>query len=152
MRHFQKLTLICEKLGKLPEEDFDFVSSERAKKFLRSLPDTPPLPLEQQFPDTPPNALDLLGKMLQINPAKRINIDDALAHPFFDGLRHDGDIYCADSCFDYGFEEQELNRVRLKELIWEEMASFRPSCLPVPSRKDNEIPTGKTSKFRKWKD
>ena len=118
---------------------------------MRSLPDDAPLPLDKQFPDAPPDALDLLNKMLQINPSKRITVDGALAHPFFDAIRDENDIYNADSYFDYSFEDQRLDRVRLKELIWEEMASFRPSCLPVPSRRKENPASSKSLKFRKWK-
>ena len=39
-----QLTLINEKLGKLPGEHLDFVTSDKAKRFLRKQPDTPPAP------------------------------------------------------------------------------------------------------------
>lgn len=38
--------------------------------------------------------------------------------------------------FDFGFEDENLHRVRLQELIWEEISTFRPSCLPVARRQD----------------
>lgn len=34
------------------------------------------------FPDANPLAIDLLEKMLQFNPAKRITVEEALAHPY----------------------------------------------------------------------
>jgi glycogen synthase kinase 3 beta len=36
---------------------------------------------------TPPEALDLLSKMLMYSPRARISAIQALAHPFFDDLR-----------------------------------------------------------------
>lgn len=129
------MTIISEKLGKLPKEDLDFVTSEKAKRFMTKLPDKPAPSLRRQFPGTPPDALDLLGKMLQIHPKKRITVAEALKHPFLAALHSPADEPVADAKFDFGFEEQDLHRVKLQELIWEEVSTFRPNCLPVPSRK-----------------
>jgi serine/threonine protein kinase len=35
-----------------------------------------------QFPHTPVDALDLMRKMLETHPRKRITVEDSLAHPF----------------------------------------------------------------------
>lgn len=102
---------------------------------MRKLPDKPVVSLRRQFPGTPPDALDLLSKLLQIHPGKRITVEDALVHPFLASLHNPRDEPVADTPFDFGFENQDLYRVRLQELIWEEVGSFRPSCLPVAPRK-----------------
>jgi len=131
-----QLTLICGKLGKLPEEDFDFITSEKAKRFMRKLPDKAHPSLRRQLPNTPPEALDLLSKMLQIHPRKRITVEEALEHPFMGPLHSPDDEPVAETPFDFSFEDEKLHRVRLQELIWEEVGDFRPHCLPVPPRKD----------------
>lgn len=41
----------------------------------------------ERKPPTPPEALDLIQKLLQYNPKKRLKPIEALAHPFFDELR-----------------------------------------------------------------
>ena len=47
---------------------------------------TPPC-LRDQFPATASDeALDLLSKMLEFNPEKRISVEGALAHPFMKNL------------------------------------------------------------------
>lgn len=134
--YIDQLTIICEKLGKLPEEHLDFVTSEKAKRFMRKLPDKPPLSLRRQFPGTPPDALDLLRKMLTIHPRYRITVKEALEHPFLSQLHCEDDEPVAEASFDFSFEDENLHRVRLQELIWEEVGDFRPSCLPVPNRRD----------------
>jgi len=134
--YIDQLTIITDKLGKLPETELDFVTSDKAKRFMRKLPSKTPVPLSQQFPAASPEALDLLRKMLSVHPKKRISVEDALAHPFFRQLHSPEDEpVCDHGSFDFAFEDEHLHRRRLQELIWEEVGSFRPSVLPVaPSR------------------
>ena len=131
-----QLTIISEKLGRLPEEDLDFVTSEKAKRFMRKLPNKTPIPFSKRFPNATSDAIDLLYKMLQIHPQKRIDVVRALRHPFFASLHNEKDEPVAHSHFDFSFEDEKLHRVRLQELIWKEVGEFRPSCLPIPPRKD----------------
>jgi len=143
--YIDQLTIVSEKLGKLPEEDLDFVTSEKAKRFMRKLPEKPAPSLKRQFPGTPSDALDLLSRMLQIHPRKRIDVETALRHPFLSQLHSPDDEPVAESSFDFSFEDEHLHRVRLQELIWEEVGDFRPSCLPVPPRRDGSRAGGSGS-------
>mmetsp|Transcript_50623 Transcript_50623/g.107852 ORF Transcript_50623/g.107852 Transcript_50623/m.107852 type:complete len:545 (+) Transcript_50623:185-1819(+) len=138
--YIDQLTLITTKLGKLPEDELDFVTSEKARRFMRKLPNKSPTPLSQQFPNASAECLDLLRQMLQIHPRKRITVEDALKHPFMAQLHSEEDEPECDRPFDFGFEDEKLHRVRLQELIWEEVGDFRPACLPVPPRKDGTRP------------
>lgn len=130
----KQLTLITEKLGKLSAREMDFVTSSKAKNFLRKLPDKPVIPLAHQFPKASKSAIDLLERMLQIHPRKRINVEDALKHPFFAPYHNVEDELTAPTPFDFSFEDEKLHRVRLQELIWQEVGDFRPTCLPVPGK------------------
>eukprot|EP00980_Cylindrotheca_fusiformis_P018942 scaffold6331_cov195-Cylindrotheca_fusiformis.AAC.6 len=134
--YIDQLTRISKKLGKLPDKDLDFVTSDKAKRFMRKLSDEPPVPLSLQFPNTSLDALDVLKKMLEIHPKKRITVGEALAHPFFAQLHSAEDEPVAEAPFDFSFEKEKLHRVRLQELIWQEAGHFRPSCLPVAPRRD----------------
>jgi len=114
----------------------DFITSSKAKSFLRKLPNKEPVPLKRQFPRAPPAAIDLLTRMLEIHPRKRIDVSAALSHPFFASLHNPQDEPIAHAPFDFSFEDEKLHRVRLQELIWEEVGDLRPNCLPVPRRND----------------
>ncbi len=46
-------------------------------------------PFKLVFPDADPDALDLLEKMLQFDPHKRITVMEALAHPYLAAIRSD---------------------------------------------------------------
>lgn len=129
--YIDQLTIIAEKLGKLPDNELDFVTSDKAKRFLRKLPNKPPASMSRQFPGAPTEALNALRKMLQIHPKKRHTVEQSLSHPFFRQLHSADDEPVAKSDFDFSFEKEKLKRMRLKELIWNEVGECRPSCLPV---------------------
>jgi len=136
--YIDQLTIISEKLGKLDESELDFVTSEKARRFMRKLPNKQATPLTVQFPHTPLDALDLMRKMLEIHPRKRINVEDSLEHPFLAQLHSPEDEPVAEALFDFSFEKEKLHRLRLQELIWLEAGHFRPSCLPVAPRREEE--------------
>lgn len=131
-----QLTIISEKLGKLPDIDLDFVTSEKAKRFMKKLPNKSPVHMSLQFPGAPLDALDAMRKMLEIHPHKRITVEQSLKHTFFEQLHNPSDEPVSSRPFDFSFEDEKLHRLRLQELIWLEAGSFRPSCLPVAPRRD----------------
>jgi mitogen-activated protein kinase 1/3 len=98
---------------------------------MRKLPHKTPVPLNEQLASTSPEALDVLRKMLEIHPRKRSTVDQALKHTFFESLHNPDDEPVSSRSFDFSFEEDTLRRIRLQELIWQEVGDFRPSCLPV---------------------
>jgi mitogen-activated protein kinase 1/3 len=102
---------------------------------MRKLPNKPPVPLSEQFPGTPSEALDLMAKMLTIHPQKRITVEQSLSHPFFAQLHSPEDEPVAERPFDFTFEDEKLHRVRLQELIWQEVGDLRPACLPIGPRR-----------------
>ena len=127
--YIAQLRLICDKLGRPSMEDLDFVTSERAKKFMTTLPEKPPVALEDFIPSQrdQKEAIDLLIKMLGFNPDKRITIDKSLEHPFLTSLHNPDDEPVANFTFCFEFENEELSRERVQELIWDEIRSYHPS-------------------------
>jgi serine/threonine protein kinase len=136
-----QLTIIADKLGKLPDTELDFVTSEKAKRFMKKLPNKTPVHLSLQFPGAPLDALDAMRKMLEIRPDSRITVANALKHPFFEALHNPADEPVSSRPFDFSFENEKLHRLRLQELIWEEVGDFRPLALPVAPRR-SEATTG----------
>lgn len=124
--YIAQLRLICDKLGRPSEKDLDFVTSERAKRFMNSLPNKPPTPLAELFPKhrNEKDALHLLKKMLEIHPKRRISIHDALEHPFLESLHNPDDEPVSSSTFSFEFENDELPREKVQELIWEEIKEY----------------------------
>lgn len=127
--YIAQLRLICDKLGRPTEDDLDFVTSERAKRFMLSLPSKPPTPLGELFPvhKGEKDALHLLKCMLEIHPKKRITIEKCLEHPFLESLHNPDDEPVNETPFSFEFEHEDLSRERVQELIWEELREYHPS-------------------------
>lgn len=130
--YIAQLRLICEKLGRPDEKDLDFVTSERAKRFMKSLPNKPPAPFTQVFENhkNEKDALHLLRKMLEIHPKKRISVEKALEHPFLESLHNSDDEPISPITFTFEFEHEDLSRERVQELIWDEIREYHKDLPP----------------------
>jgi len=79
-----QLDRIIEVTGRPSQEDIEAINSPFAATMLESLPETQPRSLASMFPNAPEDALDILSKLLQFNPNKRINADQSLEHPYLE--------------------------------------------------------------------
>jgi len=73
-------------------------------KYVNSLPQKEKQNLQELFPGSPPLALDLLDKLLNLNPHERIEIEEALRHPFLELLHDPEDEPVFEGKIDFGFE------------------------------------------------
>lgn len=80
-----QLSTIFGVIGTPTEEDLRAIGS--ASEYVASLGKMEGKPLEKIFPAASPHAIDLLKRMLQFNPERRITAQDALEHVFFQGMR-----------------------------------------------------------------
>ncbi|KAG3111214.1 Extracellular signal-regulated kinase 1 [Phytophthora idaei] len=128
--YIDQLHLIMNALGAPNDQDLYFLTNARARKFMNAefqkRGPNPTKPLAHMFTDSPPDALDLLQKMLVIDPNKRISVDEALAHPYMASIRNMEDETTATSSFDFDFENEKLTKPVLQRLIWDEMRHFHP--------------------------
>lgn len=61
----------------------------------------PPVDIKELFPHSSNDAVDLLKKMLEINPEKRITIEEALKHPYLSEGYADEKISCPTFSYDW---------------------------------------------------
>lgn len=80
-----QLSTIFGIIGTPTQEDLRAVG--RATEYIASLGKVKETPLEKLFPSASPKAIDLLKRMIQFNPERRITARDALEHDFFVGMR-----------------------------------------------------------------
>lgn len=77
-----QLDRILEVTGMPSKEDVKAISSPYAATMLESLPPVKKRSLASVFPKADKTALDLIGRCLSFNPAKRPSAKEALAHPY----------------------------------------------------------------------
>lgn len=110
-------------LGTPTEAELGFITSKRAVAFIRSLPISPPINWQQQFPAASPQALDLLSRMLQFDPRKRITVAEALDHPYLAALIGGDEAEpSAPGIFRFDFKEEQLtSEAQVKDCILREV-------------------------------
>lgn len=82
--YLDQLNHILGILGSPSQEDLNCIINLKARNYLLSLPHKNKVPWNRLFPNADPKALDLLDKMLTFNPHKRIEVEQALAHPYLE--------------------------------------------------------------------
>ena len=95
------------------------------------------LGIEDWFSDIPPDAVDLLKRMLLFNPNKRITIKEAIDHPFFNDVRDPTIEALANKTLVFDFEnEPHLYEHRLRHYFLREVQRFHPE-VQIPSPPSN---------------
>lgn len=87
-----QLSSILDILGTPSLDDFYAITSQRSREYIRALPFRKKKPLSTLFTNANPLAVDLMEKCLTFSPKRRIDVNEALAHPYlavcslFDGV------------------------------------------------------------------
>lgn len=84
--------------------------------------------LQQWFPNQPPEAIDLLDKMLDMNPKTRIKVAEALEHGFLENLHDPEDEPEFEGTIDFSFEtDPSLDLIKIQRLIIREISYYNAS-------------------------
>ena len=118
-----QLSVIFDIIGTPSNEDLAAVG--KANEYIKSLRKSPGKPFEKVFPAADPSALDLLKKMLQFNPKRRLTAAEALEHEFFCGVRQEsleqaalGPLKAPDFLETNHVDLGELKRKIYEEVLW----------------------------------
>jgi serine/threonine protein kinase len=128
--YIHQLQLINDAIGSPSEADMEFIQSQKAKRFMRSLPQREHVSFSKLFPTANALAIDLLNRMLVFDPVQRITVDQALAHPYLAAMssgENDINPMC-DRVFDFKYEGIKFDKTMLQELMYEEMCVYHPEA------------------------
>lgn len=98
--YLDQLKLIVQNVGSLEDEDMKFISSNKAKRFMKKQAPCKGINFEKVFRFIGSDGVSLLKDMLAINPEKRVTASEALSHQYFD------DLHCIETepVYDYSQE------------------------------------------------
>lgn len=80
--YHHQLSIILDILGTPSIDDFYAISSSRSREYIRALPFRKKKSFSSLFPRANPLAIDLLEKLLTFSPKRRIEVGEALKHPY----------------------------------------------------------------------
>ena len=107
-------------VGSPDEHDLASIINEKARNYICSLKVRSKQPYIRLYPDADPQALDLLDRLLTFDPSKRIDVSDALAHPYLKQYYEPNDEPTAMNPFTVEMEMDDYPIPKLKQLIWQE--------------------------------
>ena len=122
--YIDQLKLIIRTLGTPSDDELEFISASKARSYIKALPYAPAPNFNKMFPGASPDAIDLLKKMLQFDPRRRITVDEALEHPWLKELHNAESEVTAAAAFKFDFEEQKVDEWELRRLVTEEMQYY----------------------------
>ncbi|XP_045819435.1 mitogen-activated protein kinase 7-like [Trifolium pratense] len=121
-----QIKLIVNVLGSQYESDLQFINNPKAKGFIKSLPYTKGTRFSRLYPEADPLAIDLLEKLLVFDPARRINVLEALQHPYlaelYDPCNPSSQVQ-VNLDIDENWDEQMI-----REMMWNEMIHYHPEA------------------------
>lgn len=123
--YVDQLNQILLILGTPKEATLTKIGLVRAQNYVRLLPFMKKVPYTELFPQANPLALDLLEKMLTLDPHERITVDEALTHPYLSIWHDPQDEPECQVKFDFKSFETVDDMDSMKRLIMEEVANFR---------------------------
>lgn len=123
--YVDQLNQILLILGTPSDTTLSKIGSSRAQSYVRSLPFMRRVPFKEIFPNANPLALDLLERMLTLDPFERITVDEALKHPYLKVWHDPQDEPECLSKFDFKSFEGIEDIQTMKNVIVDEVRTFR---------------------------
>ncbi|EIN06099.1 Pkinase-domain-containing protein [Punctularia strigosozonata HHB-11173 SS5] len=124
--YVDQLNKILDVLGTPEDPVITRIGSERAQAYIRSLPVKKRVPFHKIVPTADSAALDLLEKMLAFDPAARITVPDALAHPWLSSYHDEQDEPECPIPFEKWRYIETLETIdQFRDALWNEIQEYR---------------------------
>ncbi len=133
--YLDQLMCVLKTIGTPDESEMYFVSKQECRQAIRSMGRRTATPWKRLFPNAEPSALDLLGKLLTFDPAKRLTVEEALRHPYVSEYHDASREPTCGSSFNFDFEQGgNLSAAGIRELMVSEMRSITQSAVAAPAQ------------------
>ena len=118
-----QLELICQCVGRPSLETIDKIQTPEIREFVAQIPDSRPVGFRALYPQANPLACDLLEDLLVFEPSDRIDVCQALAHPYLEQLHYPDDEPTGPSIPPeaFAFERKRMSASELKAEILREI-------------------------------
>jgi len=122
--HIEQLKIIIQVMGK--PKDLSWIKTPEAKTWVGNMSNYKGKKLEQVFPMATAKALQLLKKILILDPNQRSSVLDALEEPYVEQY-HDPSTETTCVPFNIGFEfEQSMNTLfGVRHMMYKELVKYR---------------------------
>ena len=121
-KHYNdQLNHILNVIGSPSLEDVEFISNRRLKTLLLSMPFKQKINWQRKFPNASDHVLDLLEKLLKLNPNNRITSQEGLGHLFVEKYADPDDEPISSTPLTNEFKKNDrLTQDEMRRLIFEE--------------------------------
>ena len=99
----KQIEKIFQLTGTPSVDDISWYASKDACLWIQRQQQYVPIPLTQAFPHCSPDAKDILGKLLTLDPKQRITVDQALRHRYVSKYFQEDDIILCQNRFSFDF-------------------------------------------------
>ena len=140
--YVDQIARINNVLGSPSEAVLDKIGSERAKTYIKSLPNMPPVPLEKLYPNANPEALDLVAKLLTWDPDQRLTAEQALKHPWLKAYHESNERWQPPQPFSKFAEVEFIHSLRQFKASLQREADEMRMELEELEREEMELTTG----------
>jgi len=123
--HIDQLTRIMNLVGTPNEVFLKKITSDEARRYIKTLPIKEKRDFNTFFNGAAPLAIDLLERMLDLDPDSRISAEEALAHKYLQQYSDPSDEPTSGP-YDQSFEDEELECQDWKNHVWNECDHFVP--------------------------
>ena len=139
-----QLKLTVKLLGKPDPSDLWYVTNKNALNFMLNMPDNPPVDLGAKLSDATSTSVDLVQRMLAMDPNKRISCSEAIAHTWLEPVR-EVDWHEQPPGFTVvmsDIESMTLTKPNLQSKIYEEIHQFHQNQSGASSYNSGQVPSG----------
>eukprot|EP00798_Chlamydomonas_sp_ICE-L_P029100 gene29100-32311_t len=113
--YVHQLNLITKVIGSPKDDELDFITSDKAKRYIRSLPKSERSDFSAMWSHASKEAVDLVDKMLMFDPTKRCSVEQALEHPYLASLHDLSDEPVSQQPFNYDLDKEMVSADAVRE-------------------------------------